>query len=106
MANPGISIFSKKVIRTKTENSVEVGFFVPSLIELCLFKFKLIADQLFKLLFFLIGIHSMQGGTATTRHGVTRKKSTTKITGYRKCVWKEPTVKRYLLLLDLKPLRS
>ena len=59
MANPGISIFSKKVIRTKTENSVEVGLFVPSLIQLCLFKFKLIADQLFEL-FFLIGIHSMQ----------------------------------------------
>ena len=31
MANPGISIFIKKVIRTNTENSVEVGFFVPSL---------------------------------------------------------------------------
>ena len=56
--------------------------------------------------FFLIGIHSMQGWPATTRHGVTRKKSTTKITVYRKCVWKEPTVKRSLLLLDLKPLRS
>ena len=25
--------------------------------------------------FFLIGIHSMQGWTATTRHGVTRKKA-------------------------------
>ena len=36
--------------------------------------------------FFLIGIHPMQGWTATTRHGVTRKKSTKKITGYRKSV--------------------
>ena len=36
--------------------------------------------------FFLIGIHPMQGWTATTRHGVTRKKSTEKITGYRKSV--------------------
>ena len=33
MANPGISIFSKKVIRTNNENSVEAGFFVPSLIH-------------------------------------------------------------------------
>ena len=33
MANPRISIFSKKVIRTNTENSVEVGLFVPSLIH-------------------------------------------------------------------------
>ena len=35
--------------------------------------------------FFLIGIHSMQGLTATTRHGVTRKRSTKKIKAYRKC---------------------
>ena len=32
--------------------------------------------------------------------------STKKITGYRKSVQKEPTVKRCLLILDLKPLRS
>ena len=36
--------------------------------------------------FFLIGIHSVQGLTATTRHGVTRKKTQKKITGYRKSV--------------------
>ena len=29
--------------------------------------------------FFLIGIHSMQGWTATTRHGVTRKRSTKRL---------------------------
>ena len=33
MANPRISIFSKKVIRTNTENSVEVGLIVTSLIH-------------------------------------------------------------------------
>ena len=54
--------------------------------------------------FFLIGIHPMQGWAATTRHGVTR--STKRITGYSKSVEKEPTVKRYLLILNLKPLRS
>ena len=37
-------------------------------------------------LFFLIGIHSMQGWTAATRHGVTRKRSTEKIIAYRKSV--------------------
>ena len=26
-----------------------------------------------------IGIHSMQGSTATTRHGITRKRSTTRL---------------------------
>ena len=35
-----------------------------------------------------------------------KKKITKKITGYRKSVYKEPTVKRCLLILDLKPLRS
>ena len=35
-----------------------------------------------------------------------KKRSTKKITRYRKSVQKEPTVKRYLLLLDLKPIRS
>ena len=37
MANPRISIFSKKVIKTNTENSVEVELFVTSLIHLVLF---------------------------------------------------------------------
>ena len=35
-------------------------------------------------IFFLIGIHSMQGWTAPTSHGVTRKEAQKKITGYRK----------------------
>ena len=38
------------------------------------------------LTFFLIGIHSMQGWTATTRRGVTRKRSTSEIKAYRKSV--------------------
>ena len=33
-----------------------------------------------KLSFFLIGIHFMQGWTATTRHGVNKKKKQKKIT--------------------------
>ena len=32
-----------------------------------------------RVFFFLIGINPMQGWTASTRHGVTRKKSTTKL---------------------------
>ena len=35
-----------------------------------------------------------------------KKRSTKRITGYRKSVSKEPTVKRCLLILNLKPLRS
>ena len=42
----------------------------------------------------------MQGWTATTRHGVTRKEA------QKRSVSKEPTVKTCLLILDLKPLRS
>ena len=34
-----------------------------------------------KLFFFLIGIHPMQGWTATTRHGVTRKEAQKRLQG-------------------------
>ena len=50
MANPGISIFGKKLIRTNTENSIEVGFFVPSLIHSVSYVYSNSADQLFTLL--------------------------------------------------------
>ena len=52
------------------------------------------------------GIHSMQDWTATTGHGVTRKKKHKKNTAYRKSVWKVPTAQRCLIIPDLKPLRS
>ena len=49
----------------------------------------------------------MKDWTATTRHGVTRKKKRTKrLKAYMKPVYKEPAVKRCLLILDLKPFRS
>ena len=35
---------------------------------------------------FLIGIHSMQGRTATTRHEITRKEAQKKIAGYIKSI--------------------
>ena len=35
-----------------------------------------------------------------------KKKKHKKVKAYRKSVWKEPTVKRCLLILDLKPLKS
>ena len=35
-----------------------------------------------------------------------KKKKHKKVKAYKKSVKKEPTVKRYLLILDLKPLRS
>ena len=47
-------------------------------------------------LFLKIRMHSMQGGTAITRYGVTRKRSTVRKNVQLKC----------LLILDLKPLRS
>ena len=52
--------------------------------------------------FFLIRIHSMQGWTATTRHGVTRKRSAKRLEHTRNLFGK----KRYLSILDLKPIRS
>ena len=40
------------------------------------------------------------------KHGVTRKRSTKKLNHKENCLETEPTVKRCLLILDLKPLRS
>ena len=54
----------------------------------------------------LIVIHSMQDWTATMRHGVTRKKKHKMIKAYTKSVQKKPTIKRCLLILDLKPFKS
>ena len=63
-------------------------FFNVTLVDLSLLVCVTDRSVLTVPFFFLIGIHPMQGCTATTRHGVTRKKkkSTKKITGYRKSV--------------------
>ena len=55
--------------------------------------------------YFLIGIHSILGGTATARDGVKRKRSTRtlKHTGN---LFRRSRVKRCLLILDLKLFRS
>ena len=58
------------------------------------------------LFLFLIRIHSMQGWTATTRHWLTRKRSTKRLKHTGNLFRKEPTVKRCLLILDLKSFRS
>ena len=54
---------------------------------------------------FLIGTHSMQGWTATTRHGVTKKRSKKRLqhTGN---LFRKATVKSSLLTLEFKALRS
>ena len=38
-----------------------------------------VKNKRYSAVFFKIGIHSMQGWTATTRHGVTRKRSTKRL---------------------------
>ena len=48
----------------------------------------------------------MQGQTATMRHGVTRKKSTGRLQHTGNLFRKNFRVKRCLLILELKPLRS
>ena len=44
-------------------------------------EMKMITFIIFFILFFFIGIHSMQGRTATTRYGVTRKKAQKRLQG-------------------------
>ena len=47
----------------------------------------------------------MQGRTATTRHEVTRKRRTKRLK-HTENFFKEPTVNRCLLILDLKSFKS
>ena len=47
----------------------------------------------------------MQGETATTRHGVTRKEAQKRLQDTEN-LFRKNLVKRCLLILDLKPLRS
>ena len=51
-------LFSEKTIQSKSQKIYQNGFLM---------------------IFFSIGTHSMQGWTATTKHGVTRKRSTKKL---------------------------
>ena len=82
-------------------NSSETTLKKTSLQNLELFCFFLIV---------LIGIHFMQSWTATTRHGVTRKRSTKKLKHtqnlFRKSLHTGVYNLRCLLILDLKPFRS
>ena len=57
------------------------------------------------LIFFLIGINSMQGWTATTRHGLTRKEAQ-KILQDTENLFRKNLQLKDVLILDLKPLRS
>ena len=54
-------------------------------------------------IFFLIGIHSTNSQYKAWSY---KKKKHKKIKAYWESVQKEPTVKRCLLFLDLKPFRS
>ena len=55
--------------------------------------------------FMLIGIHFMQGSTATTRHGGTSKRSTKRLK-YTRNLFRKKLQLKGVLILDLKPLRS
>ena len=91
--------WSKQIVINTLKWRCYVSYYTKStenIINNTLFTFRL--NSVF--FFFLIGIHPMQGWTATTRHGVTIKKRT------KNNVYKEPTVKKRLLTPDLKPPRS
>ena len=60
----------------------------------CFFSLSLFFCFVFFLLFFfLIGIQSMQGWTATMRHEVTQKRSTKRLKFTEKCFWKNLQLK-------------
>ena len=65
----------------------------------------LLKEKVFFLLFILIGIHSKQGWTATTRHGVTRKRNTERLRHTGNLFRKNLQLKD-LSILELKPFTS
>ena len=69
-------------------------------------NFTYIFSLFLLLFFFLLGIHSMQGWTATTRYEVTRKRNTKRLRHTRNMSRKSLTVKRFLLIPNFKPFRS
>ena len=71
---PGLSLRRRPKDLSKAFNiSSATAQVAPDLLK----ALAILSDiQLYKVFFFLIGIHSMQGCTATTRHGVTRKATT------------------------------
>ena len=57
-------------------------------------------------IFFLIGIHSMQGLTASTRHGVTGKRNSKRLRHTGNLFRKNLQSKDVWQIIDLKPFRS
>ena len=74
-----------------------IGFsFLLSVLSFFLFRMSLCFSVYYFFLFFfcfLIGIHSMQGWTATTRHGVTRERSKKRLKHTRNLFRKNPQLK-------------
>ena len=97
------------IILYKIFIKLRIVFDIPSLIPFSTINtiLMLVNNSNFTSHFFKTGIPSMQGWTATTWDMELQKKKKHKtITAYRKFALKEPTVKRCLLILDIKPLRS
>ena len=65
---------------TINENHMMYGCWVMErVMERIFFKFWTVFSPFLFLFFLLIGIHSMPGWTATTKHGVTRKRNTKRL---------------------------
>ena len=65
----------------KKLNLDDTGLFLPAFPSRTYLELHNIhvTPKLVKKIFFFIGIHSMQGGADTTRHGVTTKRSTKRL---------------------------
>ena len=82
-----LSVNRSKWFRTEPSNRVGKNVYICAWFLLFLFelpksgntKWKLSCTLKHFLTAFLIGIHSMKGWTATTRHGVTRKRNTKRL---------------------------
>ena len=86
-------IFKALLWIKKSLNSIDFDLAIHALVSEP-FTFSLVELILINQgVFFLIGIHPMQGWTATTRHGVTRKKAQKRLQDTENLSWKNLQLK-------------
>ena len=79
---PKLTVFKKTPKKTKqTQAAHSIAADIEVLKQFSIYTVDFCLHRNFSAFFFLIGIHPMQGWTATTRHGVARKKAQKRLQG-------------------------
>ena len=103
--NTNIYKWNKMIIFAQWDKKLHVLAILVTMLQLFSFN-QTPSDHHIAILFFFFYWDSLHASLNSHYEAWSyKKKNHKKITAYRKSVYKEPTVKRGLLILDLKPLR-